>query len=75
MLITNKVLTINKVGGIESGDELIEKSIKLKTRKLLKSQKLFKSEKSKSEKLAKSKKPSKCENSHKFAVKKTRSGF
>ena len=52
MLITNEVLASNEVGGIESGDELIEKCGKSsKIRKLSESLKL-----SKSQKLAKSKK-------------------
>ena len=47
----NKVFIVNKVNGIESNDELIEKFVKSKTRKLsmskkTKSEKLFKSQKS-----------------------------
>ena len=43
MLVANEVLTANEIGGIEGGNELIEKYRKLsKTRKLSKSQKLAK---------------------------------
>ena len=66
MLIANKMLAHNEVGDIESSNKLIEKSIKLKIRKLLKSQKLSKLRKSKSKKSAKLKKPSKSTNSFKF---------
>ena len=60
VLVANKMIAANEVDGIEGGDELIEKSIKLsKTRKLSKSKKLkskksSKSRKSKSEKTSKS---------------------
>ena len=36
MLIIDKIFTINKINSIKNSDELIEKSIELKTRKLLK---------------------------------------
>ena len=46
MLITNKMLAANKIGGVEDGDKLIKKYGKLsKTEKLFKSQKLAKSRK------------------------------
>ena len=51
MLVANKVLAANEVGGIEDGDKSIEKC-----RKLLKTRKLSKSENLKGETLSKSKK-------------------
>ena len=41
----NKIFTINKIENIESGNKLIEKLIRLKTRKLSKLRKLSKSQK------------------------------
>ena len=65
VLVTDKALDANEVGGIESGDKLIEKCGKLsKTGKTSKVQKLSKSRKS-----AKSKKPLKSENSPNFDAK------
>ena len=52
MLITNKILTANKVGGIEGNNKFIRKYGKLsKTEKLLEGLKLSKLENSKGEKL------------------------
>ena len=64
MLVTNKVLTANEIGGVKGGDELIEKC-----------RKLSKLGNSKGKKLAKSKKPSKSENSSNFDVKKAGLSF
>ena len=56
------MLSVNKVDGIDAGNELIEKCEKLlKTRKTSKGQKLFKSENSKSKILFKSRKLAKSE--------------
>ena len=47
VLVANKVLVTNKIGGVKGGDELIKKCRKLsKIRKLSKAQKFFKSQKS-----------------------------
>ena len=71
MLAANKVLTANEVGGVEIGNELIEKYRKLsKTGKTSKVQKSSKSRKS-----AKSKKPSKSENLSNFNAKNNGLGF
>ena len=74
MLVTNEIFATNEICVIKDDDKLIEKSVKLKTEKLLKSLKLSKSKKSKSEKLAQSKKPSKSGNLSKFATKKGKPG-
>ena len=42
MIITNKILVVNKVDSVESNDKLIKKSIESKTRKLFKSEILSK---------------------------------
>ena len=57
ILDANRVLTNNKVSGVEVSKELIKKLIELKTEKLSKSRKL-----SKFQKLAKSKELSKYKN-------------
>ena len=76
VLIANKVLAANEVGGFEGGDKLIEKCRKsLKTGKLLKDLKLSKSGNLKGKKLAKFKKPSKSENSSNFNAKETSPNF
>ena len=75
VLAADKMLAADKIGGIKSGNEIIEKLVKSKTGKLSKSQKLSKLRKSKSEKLAKSKKPSKYGNSPKFVAKKAGLSF
>lgn len=43
LIITYKIFPTNKIGGIKNGDKLIEKYIKLKTKKVLRSKKLSKS--------------------------------
>ena len=71
----------NDICSIENSDQLIEKFIKPKTRKLLKIkklfkfQKLFKLKKPKSEKLAKFKKPSINRNLFYFDIKKIELSF
>ena len=42
MFVTNKMLIANKISSIEDNDKLIEKSIKLKTKKLPKLRKFSK---------------------------------
>ena len=71
----NKMLAINKVSDANGNNELIEKLVEPKTRKLLKSQKLFKLGKPQNKKLVQSKKLLKSENSTKFAIKKARPDF
>ena len=57
VLVPNKVFTVYKVGGVEGGDELIEKYGKLlKIGKSSESLKLFKLKNLKGEKLSKSQK-------------------
>ena len=54
VFVANKVLAANKIDIVEGGGKLIEKSVELKTRKLLKGQKLSKSKNLKGKKLSKS---------------------
>ena len=63
VLVTNKMLAADEVGGVKNGDELIEKC-----GKLLKTGKLSKSGNSKGKKSAKSKKLSKSGNSPNFDI-------
>ena len=76
MFVANEVFATNEIGGIEGGDESIEKCGKsLKTEKTSKGQKLSKSGNSKGKKLAKSKKPSKSGNSPNFNAKNSGPSF
>ena len=75
MFIVNKIFAANKASGVEDGNKLIEKFIKLKTRKLSKSRKLSKLGKLKSEKLIKSKKLSKIRNCPNFGIGKIKLSF
>ena len=73
MLVTNKVFIINEISNINNNNQLIEKFVKPKTRKL------FKLKKSKSEKLSKlrkskSKKSFKSQNLAKRKKKLSKSG-
>ena len=70
MLVASEVLTANKIGGVEGGDESIEKC-----RKLSKIGKSSKSGNSKGKKSAKSKKTSKSRNSPNFNATKDAASF